>query len=376
MLRKATENTYKVALSMLKGASFDLLSHIRERDIPLREFFSFPALKLKEALGINNNAEFLDASIRDKAITAALKEEVFMERHHIRALFVEDEDYPHRMAATEDPPLMLYMLGECDLNAKKVLGVVGTRKITPYGADCERKIIAELTDYLPEICIVSGLAYGADAIAHTSALEAGCPTVGVVAHGLDTIYPAGHRDLARRIIKNDGAILTEFPSGTPPYRARFLQRNRIVAWITDATLIVESPITGGAMSTANHAFNENRDVMAIPGRVYDEMSEGCNHLIRKNKASLVTSANDIMDLLGWKASQGIRPAEVLALFPEMEGNNKIIYDHLRTMQDPVTPDALRVLTGIPIGLVISSLTELEFEALVVRHPGNRYSVAR
>ncbi|MDE6811187.1 MAG: DNA-processing protein DprA [Muribaculaceae bacterium] len=374
MLRKVTDNTYKVALSMLKGATFDLLSHIQERDMTLKEFFSFTDKKLRDALHIQN-AEFIDASIRDKALKYAIKEEEFTDRHHIHIIFIEDNDYPSRLSAAADPPLVLYMLGDCDLNCNEILGVVGTRKISPYGADCERKIISELTGYIPELCIVSGLAYGTDAIAHSGALEAGCPTVAVVAHGLDTIYPANHRDLARRIIKGGGAIITEYPSGTPPYKGRFLQRNRIVACMTDATLIIESPIKGGAMSTANHAFNENREVMAIPGRINDVMSEGCNHLIRKNKASLVTSADDIMDLLSWKSRNGIRPAEVRALFPELEGNNRIIYDSLRQLQQPVTPDSLRSMTGIAVGMIISALTELEFEGLVMRHPGNRFSIA-
>lgn len=373
MLREINENTYKIAFSMLKGASYELLCHIRSNDLSLEEFFSFSEIKLKNALNINST-DFLDASIRDQALQTALKEELFINKHNIKTLFVEDSDYPTRLEACAEPPLLLYVLGDCDLNAEEALAVVGTRNITSHGADSERKIISELAQYLPDVCIVSGLAFGTDAIAHSSALDFGCPTIAVVAHGLDTIYPAANRDLARRIIKNGGAIVSEYPSGTTPYRGRFLERNRIIAWMSDATLIVESKMRGGAMSTANHAFNENRDVFAIPGRLSDEKSEGCNNLIRKNKASLVMSANDIMDQMGWKSKNGIRPAEVRALFPELDGNNKIIFDALRQSDELLTPDALRALTSLPIGIIMSTLTELEFDNLIVRHPGNRFSV--
>lgn len=372
MLRELTEDTYKVALSMLKGATYELLSILRQRDITLKEFFTLSDTKLRDALGVNN-PEFFDASLRDLALTAAGKEEQFMERHHIRALFIEDEDYPARLAAASMPPLILYQLGECDLNANESLGIVGTRRITSYGADCEKKIITDLAKGFPDICIVSGLAFGTDAIAHATAIENGCPTVGVVAHGLDTIYPAANRDLARRMIKNGGAIITEYPSGTSAYRGRFLERNRIIAWMTDGSLIIESPVRGGAMSTANHAFSENREVFALPGRISDEMSEGCNLLIRCNKASLVTSAADIIDMLGWKSSQEISLSEVKAIFPELEGYNRIIFETLRSANEPITPDALRSLTGLQIGIILSTLTELEFEGIVIRQPGNRYS---
>lgn len=361
---------------MLKGATFELLSHIRERDLSLKDFFDFSELRLKDALNINNYAPFLDQSVRDVALASAIKEEEFMQQHNIKSLFVEDESYPSRLAGCSEPPLILYMLGDCNLNANEILGVVGSRRITPYGADCERKIITELASHIPEVCIVSGLAFGTDAIAHSAAMENNCPTIGVVAHGLNTIYPAAHRDLARRIIKKGGAILTEYPSGTPPYRPRFLERNRIVAWMTDATLIIESQLKGGAMSTANHAFNEDREVMALPGRTTDEMSEGCNNLIRRNKASLITNANDIMDLLGWESKTSFARTQVGSLFPELSGNNQIIYNALKSASDqPVTPDGLRSLTGLQIGTIISILTELEFEGLVIRHPGNRFSKA-
>lgn len=369
-----TETTLKVALSMTKGVTLPVVARMTERGVTLEDFFTQENLTLGESLGLPSGMTF-DRYSREQALYAARNEVEFMSRHSIEAVFIGDREYPWRMAECSDAPILLYKLGECDLNGEHMLSVVGTRKITPYGQEMGRRIVKETGEYFPDLCVVSGLAYGADAVAHTVALEEGLATVAVVAHGLNTIYPAAHRDLAKRIVKSGGAIVSEYPCGTSAYRRNFLARNRIVAWMSDATVIIESEIKGGAMSTANHAFRENRDVFAVPGRSVDPMSAGCNHLIRRHKASLVTSAADIIEATGWRPLGVAVTPEMRCLFPELEGNEKKIYDMLLASDAPQSADSIHAVTRIPIGELASVLSEMEFEGIILRHPGNRFTTA-
>lgn len=363
----------KVALSMTKGVRLPVVTRMKERGVSIEDFFTLDNNPLREALGLNPGSVF-DRYDRDRALFAAREEYKFMERHSIRGLFIGDPGYPWRMADCSDAPIMLYELGDYDLNGERLLSVVGTRRLTPYGAETCRRTVKDIAGYFPDVCIVSGLAYGADAEAHTAALESGLPTVAVVAHGLNTIYPAGHRSLAKRIIENGGALISEYPSGTSAFRRNFLARNRIVAWISDATIVAESEIKGGAMSTARHAFNENREVFASPGRTIDPMSAGCNHLIRTNKASMLTSAADIIEGLDWRPL-GLKPTtEMRSLFPELSGDTKIVYDLLASKAKPLAADAIFTETRIPMPRLMALLTEMEFEGILLRHPGSRYSI--
>ena len=368
------ELTYKVALAMLRGATCDVVRRMQEYDVTPEEFFNTEQTRLTELLECRP-LECFDTTYREEALRKASKEEEFINRHNIHALLLGDKGYPVRMESCHSAPILLFKLGDCDLNGEHNVGVVGTRKITPYGADTGRKLIKELGEYFPDITIWSGLAFGADAVAHTTALDEDRATVAVVAHGLHTIYPAAHRDLARRIVKNGGAIVSEYPSGTSAYRGRFLERNRIVAWSTDATIVLESEIKGGAMSTANHAFQENRDVFALPGRANDPMSAGCNHLIRKQKAGLITAAADLIEVTGWRPAGVVVSPKMRCLFPELEGEGKAVYDALRMADEPLSLDMIHMATGLPIATLLGTLTELEFDSVVIKHPGNRYSPA-
>ncbi len=372
-----SEDTYKVALSMTRGITLDVVSCIAERGLELREFFRLDHLQLAEALGVQKgyHAEFLDPSYREEALLAARREMENINRHRIKVRYIEDEGYPLRMVNCHSAPIVLYQLGECDLNMEHSVGIVGTRKLTPYGANFTRTLVKDLGEYFPDLCVWSGLAYGVDATAHIAAMDEGRKTIAVVAHGLNTIYPASHRELAKRILKTGGAILTEYPFGTRPFRGHFLERNRIVAWSTDATVVIESEIKGGAMSTAHHAFMENRDVFALPGRVTDPMSAGCNHLIRKQKANIITSAADLIEVTGWKPGNVKVTPQMRCLFPELEGESKAVYNALRHSSDPLALDELHVATGIPISTLMGLMTELEFDGVVLKHPGNRYSPA-
>ena len=224
------------------------------------------------------------------------KEIAFITKYGIKTLFLKDKEYPRRLLDCYDPPTVLFYKGKANLNAAKILSVVGTRNSTDYGKQVVEKLMKDFSAL--NILIISGLALGIDAIAHTAALKNKLRTVGVVAHGLDTLYPAENTLLAREILK-DGGLLTEFPSNTKPDKYSFPSRNRIVAGISDATIIIESGIRGGSMITADMATGYNREVFAIPGRVSDATSMGCNYLIRNNKAILLTEATQLNEIMGW-----------------------------------------------------------------------------
>ncbi len=372
LLERDNELTYKIAFSMTPGTGSHLLVHLEECDVSLEEFFKLSDKELNEALRLKGHNRF-ESGTREEALIRARKELDFMNRHHIRGIFIRDDEYPQRMAICSGAPLMLYCLGDCSLNSAHSIGVVGTRRLTPQGADIAAKIVRDLSGYFPDLCVWSGLAYGADAVGHITALDENRMTVAVLAHGLQTIYPAAHRELAKRIINSGGALVTEYPSGTSAYRGHFLERNRIVAWATDATVVIESEIKGGAMSTANYAFHENRDVLAVPGRVSDPMSAGCNHLIRINKASLVTSAADVIEATGWKPAGIAAKRNDDTLFPEVTGDSETIFNLILQSAAPLAIDEIHASTRLPISVIMGSISEMEFDGIIIRHPGNRFS---
>lgn len=368
------ENIYKIAFSFLKKINATLLRKFFEKGITPEEFFIIPVKELVKKLGITQDHSF-DNFAREEAINMAKREWELTQRHNITPLFLMDEKYPERLAEIEDSPIILYKLGEADLDNDHIASVVGTRRPTSYGVDICGKLIEELSVYFNDALIVSGLAYGIDSVAHKKAIEFGLPTVAVVAHGLNMIYPANHRNLAKEIINRGGAIISEYPFGIKPFRANFLARNRIVAALSDVTMVIESAIKGGAMSTANFAFSYSRDLMAVPGRVFDELSQGCNLLIRKQKANLLTSAADVIETTGWKPLDIKISPQQRNLFPELEGEAKFIYENLKFSSEPLQIDRLAHLTGIPIAKLTALLGELEFDGIIMRHPGNRFSIS-
>lgn len=363
----------KVAFSMTRGVSPAMWQQMEQTGIYLDDFFSFETSRLADALGCMPSS-VPDMNTREEALIRARKEAEFMARHNIRALFIGDDDYPWGLMDMSNSPLLLYQLGEADVNSEHSLGVVGTRRPTVYGIELTRKLIADMAGYFPDVTIVSGLAFGIDVAAHLAALEAERPTIAVVAHGLHMIYPAAHRDIAGRIVRQGGAILSEYPSGSTPFRNRFLERNRIVACICKALFVAESDIRGGAMSTAHDAFSWGRDVFALPGRAGDTNSRGTNHLIRRHKAELVTCAADIIESLGWEPAGVKVDARQRCLFPELEGDNKRIYDILRIQAEPMSLDILHAQTRLPVAELMAALSEMEFDGIVARLPGNRFTV--
>ncbi len=314
----------------------------------------------------------LQQSDLDAALERARQEAKFVEAHGIRVMAMTDPDYPASLYATDRAPLTLYALGPCPLAGERMLSVVGTRRCTAYGANFVRKLIEELAGYFPDLVIVSGLAYGIDSAAHEAALACGLRTIGVVAHGLDTIYPAANRELAARMVRAGGAVVSEYCSGTTPYQKRFLERNRIVAALGQGVFVAESDLRGGAMSTARTAHSYGREVMALPGRATDEASRGCNSLIRRQQAVMVTTTAEVMETLGWTPTatgEAVQPS----LFPELDGDARRVVDLLRAEARPMPLDELHARLGIPVPTLTSLLADLEYDAILARHPGNRFT---
>ena len=266
-------------------------------------------------------------TVRARAIKAfrdfdvAEKEIAFIEKHNITPLFLTDAAYPQRLLHCYDAPTLLFYKGTADLNASKIVSIVGTRTNTDYGKTITEKLVQDLAEQ--NVLIVSGLAYGIDAFAHKAALKAQLPTVGVVGHGLDKVYPYAHTGLAKEMLQN-GGLLTEFFSGTKPDKHNFPLRNRVVAGLADATVVVETLVNGGSMITAKLADAYNRDVFAVPGRTIDAKSAGCNYLIQHNKAILLTSAKELLEVMGWGETKKEKPKTQRSLFIEMTEEEKKI----------------------------------------------------
>ena len=247
-----------------------------------------------------------------EAFKRAEEELLFAERNNIQCITLNDEQYPARLRECEDAPLALFYRGNASLNALRVVSVVGTRHATPYGEEICRNFMEELAETCPDTLVVSGLAYGIDIHAHRAALQHKLPTVGVLAHGLDRIYPSAHRETAVKMMDN-GGLLTEFMSGTNPDRQNFVKRNRIVAGMCDAVVVVESASKGGALITAELAESYHRDCFAFPGKVTDIYSAGCNQLIRNNRASLILSAEDFIQSMGWNQTHSNKQGDKFLL---------------------------------------------------------------
>ena len=375
MTKKISQIQYRVALSLMRGVTPDFIRHLENSGITPEDFFNLTDKELIATLDLKPPYNIVDRYKRDEAIFRSRIEVEKMEHHKITGLFLGDDNYPWRLENLPDAPVMIYVLGDADLNFLHPISIVGTRRCTAAGLEFTSKFVSDLGGYFNDLCVISGLAYGIDAEAHKAALQNGLKTVAVVAHGLDTLYPAAHRELAKSIIRSGGAILSEYPFGTKPFRGHFLQRNRIVAGLSDAITIVESEIKGGAMSTASLAFNYNKDVFAVPGRVSDLASSGCNHLIRRHKANLLTSAADVIEITDWTPIGISIPPGTRSLFPEIEGDAKKIYDYLRFSSEPQLIDSIHHNLHIPMAPLMSLLSELEFDGIITKLPGNRYELS-
>ena len=312
---------------------------------------------------------FVNTTVRREALEAAAVEWEYISNAKIGFLYFTDDNYPAKLLECEDAPLALYYIGQADIEDARCLSVVGTRHATSSGIALTENIISDLSRKVDDLVIISGLAYGIDIAAHRAAMNSGARTIAVVAHGLNTIYPAAHRQEAAKIVRNNGAIITEYPHTAAIHRANFLARNRIIAGMADGLLVVESNQKGGAMVTARLARAYNRDVMAIPGRPADTYSQGCNSLIKQDIAGLVTCADDIIHQLGWPT----RPPEgtQTTIQVNLSAEEQKIYDYL-VKNGEGRLNSMSVQLDIPMSRLVPSLVNLEFNGMIISAPGARY----
>jgi len=362
---------YQIGISLIKGIgpvlARNLIAYVGGVEAVFRE-------SVKNLSAIPGIGTVIASSIKNAKVLDRAEEEInFIEKHNITPCFFTSDKYPRKLSYCEDAPLMLYVKGDTTFEMRPVLSIVGTRRATDTGKILCEQFVKDLSERYPDVLIVSGLAYGIDICAHKAALKYGVDTVAVVAHGFDRIYPYVHRNVAKEMIENGGALLTEFLSGTNPDRYNFVQRNRIVAGLSDAVIVVESGVKGGALITARMASSYNRDVLAFPGNPQDKMSKGCNYLIKKNVAALIEDVDDLEYALGWESKKKSSDTQ-RKLFVEFNSDEeKLIYTILAEEKE-ITASELCIKSRLPVSQVNALLLNLEFAGLVKALPGNAFRV--
>lgn len=358
---------YKIALSIIPGIGGILARNIVAYVGSVEGVFTESLKSLQKIPGIGEiNAQ----RIKDKEIfTRAEKEIRFIEKNEIDVVFYTDKDFPRRLKTCVDAPVLLYTKGNLDLNEHRVVSIVGTRNATNYGKQVCDELIHEFSARNYKVLIVSGLAYGIDIQAHKSALKYNLPTAGVIAHGLDKIYPSLHTETAKKMQEN-GGLVSDFPSGTKIDPSNFIRRNRIIAGLADATIVVESASKGGALITAEIASSYNRDVFAFPGRAGDVYSKGCNQLIRNSGANLIEGIDDLEFFMGWEKSSKnkvVQSSLFVELTPEEEKIVKLLRENEELFIDQISSE----LT-LPVSRVSALLLNMEFKNILVALPGKMY----
>lgn len=359
----------RLAFASYRNVNLGTARELLARGAGADAFFSDSATSLAARTGLK--PEFFDDRSRAEAIRKAGAEMEFMAAGHIRPIFCDDEAYPDRLRLCDDAPAVLYVLGECGLNPRHSVAIVGTRHATAYGTAFTSELVRDLARALPGLMIVSGLAYGIDIAAHSAAVAEGVPTGAVLAHGLNTIYPADHRRKAMQMVRDGGFLATEYTSQDHTHRGNFLARNRIVAGMADAVVVVESDLRGGAMATARLAAAYSREVFALPGRVSDAYSRGCNALIASQTARIVRSAGDILDALGWEDA-GAPPAQLAFSF-DISPEKAAVLRAIRTAPDAGVNELCTTL-ATPYARISAMLFELEMDDLVASIPGGRFAL--
>lgn len=361
------ELLYQVALTMVPNIGDVFSKTLITQFGSASEVFSASKKQLQQIEGMGKVK--IDSLIYFNEFEKAKEEIGFLKKYGIRPLFITDPDYPQRLLNCYDSPVMLYYKGNADLNSEKIAAIVGTRNQSEYGKNMCEKIVEELC--AENVLIISGLAFGIDTIAHRAALKSGAQTVGVLAHGLDRVYPAENKNLAKQMISN-GGLLTEFQTGVIPDRQNFPSRNRIVAGMSDCVLVVESGIKGGSLITAELANGYNKDVFALPGRTSDSKSEGCNYAIKTNKAALITCGDDILLGMGWKKTKK-QVKKQRQLFIELTPEEKCIVEILQS-QGQQQIDELYLKSKLSGSAVAQALLMLEMQGVVNTLPGKRYEM--
>lgn len=351
----------------MRGVTPAMADAILSRVGSEQAFFSMTEAQLMNLC--NSRGRIYNKEYRDSLLQKAESELQFIEANRIHALYFKDDGYPYRLTHCDDAPLMLYTLGSCDFNESRVVGVVGTRHATAYGTDFVNSLISDLASMIDNVIIVSGLAYGIDIAAHRAALKAGIPTAAVLAHGLNMVYPSEHRKVAVDMVHNGGMLLTDYMTSDKIHKGNFVARNRIVAGLCDCVVVAESAKKGGAMITAEIAAQYNRDVFALPGRLSDRYSAGCNRLISTNVAQLVTSAEDIAMIMRWPTHQ---PEEAQLTLPvDLTPEELMIVNYL-SVNDTATINQFTASLGLPIARLMNMLIDMEFRGLILAVPGGCY----
>lgn len=360
---------YQIALTLIPNIGAVQAKILLEQYGDAESIFKAKLKDLEKLEGIGTVRAKWIKTFEDFSLAEA--EIAFIEKYKITPLFILDDNYPQRLLHCYDAPTVLYYRGSADLNNAKVISIIGTRSNTDYGKQFTDELIAALQPL--HVLVVSGLAYGIDAIAHKAAVQENLSTVGVLAHGLDTIYPATHKKLAKEMLLHNGGLLTEFISNTKPGKHNFPRRNRIVAGMADCTVVIETAAKGGSMITAELANGYNRDVFALPGKVFDNKSEGCNQLIKNNKAILLTDAAQLMDVMGW-VDRKVTPKPQKELFITLTPDEKLIVDILK-QQETTHIDEVFLKSGLNSSLVASAMLSLELQQVIISLPGKMYRLS-
>lgn len=364
---------YQIALSLIKGIGPVLARNLIAYLGSEKAIFEEKKHAFEKIPGIGSNLSALLKKIDKPALLKRAETEVaFIEKHKITTHFFTDDNYPRRLSFCEDAPLFIFSKGNVDFDTSKIIGIVGTRRPSDYGLSQCEKLITDLAQRHPNTIIVSGLAYGIDICAHRAALRNNLPTMAVLAHGLDRIYPGTHSQTAREIM-NNGALVTEFMTGTNPDRQNFVKRNRIVAGLCDAIVVVESATKGGALITADIAASYNRDVMAFPGRVGDDTSSGCNRLIKTNVAALIESVEDLEYALSWESATKSQSVQG-SLFAVADTPEEKAIMNILVVEKEMNLNLLALNCAMPVGKVSATLLDLEFKGLIKSRPGGIYKI--
>ncbi len=362
------ELLYQVALTMIPDLGVMRVKSLLDRFEKASDVFK---ARKKEIASTEGIGEVCARSIREwKDFAAAEKEITLLEKNNIRPLFFKDEDYPQRLLHCYDPPVLLYYKGNADLNNSRIVSIIGTRSQTEYGRQLTEQLVKDLSGQ--HVLIISGLAFGIDSIAHKIALQEQIDTVGVLGHGLDLVYPWQNKTLVKEMLQH-GGLLTEFRLGTQPDKHNFPKRNRIVAGMADATLVIETAIKGGSMITAELAFNYNRDLFAFPGRTTDNRSSGCLQLIKQNKAILLTDGIQLLETMGW-AEKKKKSSKQKELFVELSDDEKKLVAVLRE-RGPIPIDAICYYCGLTSSVAAAAMLNLEMQDIIISMPGKMYQLA-
>lgn len=360
---------YRIAMSMLPGMTRARAVSALDVVGSEEEMFDMPECQLQRLLPGMSQA--VKAQTRYQAMEAARREVEFVARHGVECIYFTDTGYPSRLEVCSTAPAMFYALGKCDLNAAHTVSVVGTRQCTAYGASFTDEFVGTLADRVDNLVVISGLAYGIDVCAHRAAMAHGVPTVAVVGHGMSTIYPAAHRDIASRMVRGNGMLLTDYGHDAKVHRSNFLARNRIVAALSDVVAVIESGRHGGALATAALAAKYGRQVFALPGRVTDEHSEGCNRLIASGTGRILTGAGDMIEAMGWETVGADKTPlrEIVELSADEEQALRCV-----AANPDYDTEAVAASLAIPIGKAMAVMIGLEMKDLVTAASNGRYMI--